>query len=198
MEALGGRLLVAGGHRPDEGSLRRGARDLAIRGRQGGAGQRALQLLVLVRGRPASGTGPEGRRPGRSGYAAQAEALALYEELGDLRGQANALWGMGNRGVLPAGRRERARRHFASALERFRAVGDVTMEAWSLHMLGSAVLRLGERDESAADPARSHAPLLRRQRRVGHGAGLRRPVGPGDRRRGSPAGRPLAAAPHGG
>ncbi len=96
---------------------------------------------------PDARTDPKDADPDGLGKAAQAEALALYEELGDLRGQANALWAMGNRAYF---RQEDAngRAHFTSALERFRAVGDVTMEAWSLHMLGSAVLRLGERDES--------------------------------------------------
>lgn len=90
---------------------------------------------------------PRDADPDGLGKQAQEEALALYEELGDLRGQANALWAMGNRAYF----REEDRNgeaQFTSALERFRAVGDVTMEAWSLHMLGSAVLRLGERDES--------------------------------------------------
>ncbi|MEO8469842.1 MAG: adenylate/guanylate cyclase domain-containing protein [Chloroflexota bacterium] len=82
-----------------------------------------------------------------SGARAQAEALALYEEIGNLQGQANVLWAMGNRAYF---RNEDGygRTHFTNALERFRQVGDVTMEAWSLHMLGSAVLRLGEPDAS--------------------------------------------------
>ena len=81
------------------------------------------------------------------GARAQAEALALYEEIGDVRGQANALWAMGNRAYFRE-EDENGRGHFTSALERFRQVGDVTMEAWSLHQLGSAVLRLGELDTS--------------------------------------------------
>ena len=90
---------------------------------------------------------PKAADPDGSGLRAQAEALALYEEMGDLRGQANVLWAMGNRAYF---REEHGngREHFTNALNRFRQVGDVTMEAWSLHMLGSAVLRLGERDES--------------------------------------------------
>ncbi|TAL06494.1 MAG: adenylate/guanylate cyclase domain-containing protein [Chloroflexota bacterium] len=96
---------------------------------------------------PNPGLDPKDADPDGIGAAAQAEALALYEEIGDLRGQANVLWAMGNRAYF---RQEdgNGRWHFSSALERFRQVGDVTMEAWSLHMLGSAVLRLGERDES--------------------------------------------------
>lgn len=90
---------------------------------------------------------PKTADPDGSGARAQAEALALYEEIGDVRGQANVLWAMGNRAYF---REEdgNGRVHFTNALNRFRQVGDVTMEAWSLHMLGSAVLRLGERDAS--------------------------------------------------
>lgn len=90
---------------------------------------------------------PKFADPDGMGAHAQAEALALYEEIGDLRGQANVLWAMGNRAYF---REEDAngRAHFSNALERFRQVGDVTMEAWSLHMLGSAILRLGEIEES--------------------------------------------------
>ena len=97
--------------------------------------------------RPDPKLDPKTADPDGSGARAQAEALALYEEIGDVRGQANVLWAMGNRAYF---REEdgNGRLHFANALGRFRQVGDVTMEAWSLHMLGSAVLRLGERDAS--------------------------------------------------
>src|SRR5205823_8344026 len=37
------------------------------------------------------------------------------------------------------------------ALEKFRKVGDRTMEAWSLHMLGSALIRVGKLDEARRD-----------------------------------------------
>ena len=90
---------------------------------------------------------PRGADADGTGARAQAEALALYESIGDLRGQANALWAMGNRAYFRE-EDDNGRAYFTSALEQFRQVGDVTMEAWSLHMLGSAVLRLGERDAS--------------------------------------------------
>ncbi|MBI2763724.1 MAG: adenylate/guanylate cyclase domain-containing protein [Chloroflexi bacterium] len=90
---------------------------------------------------------PRSADPGGLGAQALAEALALYEEIGDLRGQANVLWAMGNRAYFRA-EDGNGRAHFSNALDRFRQVGDVTMEAWSLHMLGSAVLRLGEVEES--------------------------------------------------
>jgi len=81
------------------------------------------------------------------GARIQDEALALYRELGDERGEANILWGRGNKkyfSELPdAGVEE-----FMAALEKFRRVGDRTMEAWSLHMAGSALLRNHRIDES--------------------------------------------------
>jgi tetratricopeptide (TPR) repeat protein len=39
-------------------------------------------------------------------------------------------------------------KEFKLALEKFRRVGDRTMEAWSLHQLGSAYLRLGRLEEA--------------------------------------------------
>jgi predicted ATPase/class 3 adenylate cyclase len=94
---------------------------------------------------------PRASDPEGKGAAAQEEALALFRELGDLRGQANVLWGMGNRTYfLLTG--DGGERHFLEALGLFRAVGDVTMEAWSLHMLGSALLRRPDR----ADDSRSY------------------------------------------
>src|SRR5207247_763961 len=68
--------------------------------------------------------------PSGEGRAALEEALELYRRLGDERGEANVLWGMGNmryfQDSADAGAAE-----FALALEKFRHVGDRTMEAWS-------------------------------------------------------------------
>jgi predicted ATPase/class 3 adenylate cyclase len=77
------------------------------------------------------------------GQRALDEALALYRELGDERGEANVLWGLGNKSYF-ANQVEAGARWFGDALEKFRRVGDRTMEAWSLHMLGGAQLRLGQ------------------------------------------------------
>jgi len=75
------------------------------------------------------------------------EALDLYRALGDERGQANVLWGMGNRQYFgndpDAGVAE-----LTEALEIFRRVGDRTMEAWAIHMLGASKLRLGDTEVS--------------------------------------------------
>jgi predicted ATPase/class 3 adenylate cyclase len=99
-------------------------------------------FTVPVNPHDAGNTDPDG-----IGLAALQEALDLYRALGDERGQANVLWGIGNReyflndpsaGVVA----------LAEALEIFRRVGDRTMEAWTLHMLGSAKLRLGDTEAS--------------------------------------------------
>jgi predicted ATPase/class 3 adenylate cyclase len=90
---------------------------------------------------------PGSTDPDGIGQAALEEALELYRALGDERGVANVLWGMGNKQYftmdssagVPA---------MTEALEIYRRVGDRTMEAWALHMLGAAKLRMGEIDES--------------------------------------------------
>jgi len=87
--------------------------------------------------------------PDRVGQRALDEAVALYRELGDERGEGNVLWGLGNKKYFSrepsAGIAE-----FAAALQKFRRVGDRTMESWSLHMLGGAQTRTGDL-VSAAD-----------------------------------------------
>jgi tetratricopeptide (TPR) repeat protein len=90
---------------------------------------------------------PEGADPDGEGRAAQAEAYAIYREIGDLKGQANVVWGMGNAEYF-AMTGDHGEPRFREALDLFRAVHDITMEAWSLHMLGSALLRQGRSDEA--------------------------------------------------
>ncbi|HEX4898684.1 MAG TPA: AAA family ATPase [Candidatus Limnocylindrales bacterium] len=86
--------------------------------------------------------------PDAEGTRVLGEALGLYRELGDLRGQANVLWAMGNKTYFLM-TDDGGEARFREALELFRQVGDVTMEAWSLHMLGSTLLRRRDRfDES--------------------------------------------------
>ncbi len=96
---------------------------------------------------PESGGDPRGADPDGIGARAQQEALALYEEIGDIRGQANVLWGMGNAEYFRANG-DHGQKLFEQALEHFRRVGDATMEAWALHMLGGSLLRQGVIDES--------------------------------------------------
>ncbi len=105
--------------------------------------------------------------PGGRGMALLQRALAIYRRLGDPRGEANALWGIGNYhyfqrlddGGVGA---------FRESLALFRDVGDATMEAWALHMLGSALLRVGDHEEARDDIA--HA--IRHFHAAGDAAGL--------------------------
>jgi predicted ATPase/class 3 adenylate cyclase len=81
------------------------------------------------------------------GASALEEALGLYRAVGDERGTGNVLWGLGNKGYFGMAP-DAGSGYLAEALETFRRVGDRTMEAWALHMLGIALLRLGRLDES--------------------------------------------------
>ena len=86
--------------------------------------------------------------PDRKGLAMMEEALAIYRELGDRHGAANAIWAVGNWYHFHL-QSDVARASFSEALELFRATDDETMVAWSQHMLGTALLRLRELDEAA-------------------------------------------------
>ena len=65
--------------------------------------------------------------------------------LGDVLGEANVYWGIGTQHFF-ARDDALAAPAFESALALYRKLGDRTQEAWSLHMLGTARLRLGEID----------------------------------------------------
>jgi predicted ATPase len=104
-----------------------------------------LSFVYAVPEDPATMTGPVD--PGGEGERLQDEALALYRELGDARGEGNVLWGMGNKKYFSE-RPDAGVDEFMAALAKFRSVGDRTMEAWSLHMAGSALLRGGRQAEA--------------------------------------------------
>jgi predicted ATPase/class 3 adenylate cyclase len=94
-------------------------------------------------------------------------ARDMFHRIGDRRGEASALWGLGNyryfRG-LPGNGVE----HFQATLEMLEGQGDVTMTAWSLHMLGTGLLRNG-------DVERAHervAEAIRLFHAAGDAAGL--------------------------
>jgi predicted ATPase/class 3 adenylate cyclase len=79
------------------------------------------------------------------GYVEQARER--FHRLGDLHGEANSLWALGNYHYF--------RNHtgngidqFRQALEMFRRTEDLTMEAWALHMLGTGLLRNGDVGEA--------------------------------------------------
>ncbi len=92
--------------------------------------------------------------PDRVGLTYLERSRDLYHGIGDRRGEANARWGIGNYEYF---RRLAANgvEDFAAALEMFRDVGDQTMEAWALHMYGTALLRNG--DVAGAHRNVSHA-----------------------------------------
>ena len=67
------------------------------------------------------------------------EALALYQELGDTGGEGNILWALGSIHYFTANATD-AESWYRRSLELHRTAGNRTMEAWSLHMLGLAIL----------------------------------------------------------
>ena len=85
--------------------------------------------------------------PDGIGYAVMTRALDLATSIGDERGRANVLWGLGNY-IYFHDTDDRGLSRFQDALEVFRRVGDRTMEAWSLHMLSTAQIRAQRTDES--------------------------------------------------
>ncbi len=87
--------------------------------------------------------------PDRVGFGDMTAALTRFEALGDDQGVANATWGIGNYEYFH-NQNDHGVPRFQRSLEIFRRVGDVTMEAWSLHMLGSGLIRLGKVDEGKA------------------------------------------------
>jgi predicted ATPase/class 3 adenylate cyclase len=85
--------------------------------------------------------------PDRIGYGQMLRALDLATSIGDERGRANVLWGLGNYAYFHD-TDDRGIEHFREAFDIFSGIGDRTMEAWSLHMLGTAQIRAGELHES--------------------------------------------------
>jgi tetratricopeptide (TPR) repeat protein len=81
-----------------------------------------------------------GNDPEHLGQTYLQAALEAFRRIGDHRGEANALWGLGTltyfQGAADGGEED-----FRAALALFREEGDRTMEAWALHMLGSALIR---------------------------------------------------------
>jgi predicted ATPase/class 3 adenylate cyclase len=84
------------------------------------------------------------------GIAALREALEIYRAIGDERGEANVLWGMGNMRYF-AGDIDPGSADLRLALDKFRRVGDRTMEGYTLHMLGGAYIRMGRLTEARRD-----------------------------------------------
>jgi len=105
--------------------------------------------------------------PEKIGLSYLERSRDISQRIGDRRGEANALWGIGNyqyfRGLPGNGVED-----FRAALEIVREAGDVTMEGWSLHMLGTGMLRNGDVPEAHSTVAEA----IRRFHESGDAAGL--------------------------
>ncbi len=88
--------------------------------------------------------------PDRVGFAQMKRALDLAEAAGDEHGRANALWGIGNY-LYFHDSDDRGSAQFREAMGIFARLGDRTMEAWSLHMHSTAMIRSGELEKSTRD-----------------------------------------------
>ena len=100
------------------------------------------------------------------GEAYTRQALEAFRKIGDERGEANALWGLGTL-IYFSDDETGGEPEFRQALELFRKTGDRTMESWALHMLGSSLIRQGRTAEArdAIDHAITPLPLGRRRGR---------------------------------
>jgi hypothetical protein len=94
-------------------------------------------------------------------------ARAIYARIGDRRGEANALWGLGNYRYFRR-QGDLGLADLAAARAIFREVGDRTMEAWALHMLGTSHLRQG----NAAEAHRHVEHAMRHFHEASDAAGL--------------------------
>ena len=156
-----------------------------------------LQRVVPVRRRPRPlGVADRDADPRWHGRRLPREARDIFHRIGDQRGEANALWGLGNYRYFRR-RPGHGIDEFRQALEIFREVGDRTMEAWSLHMLGTALLRTGDvgggPDRISSTPSATSTPPATRRA----DPDPRRPVGGRRRPRATCRGPPGCAAPRG-
>jgi hypothetical protein len=99
---------------------------------------------------------PSKSDPDRVGFRQMTRAQDLAAAAGDERGRANALWGLGNY-LYFHGEDDWGIRQFREAYDIFGRIGEKTMEAWSLHMMSTALLKAQENEEArqrAADALR--------------------------------------------
>jgi predicted ATPase len=110
---------------------------------------------------------PRTSDPDRIGFDQMIRARDLATAIGDDRGLANTLWGIGNY-VYFHDSDDRGLAQFQQALDIFSRIGDRTMEAWSLHMLSTAQIRTHQLEESRQNISRA----LRLFHRFGDVAGI--------------------------
>ena len=79
--------------------------------------------------------------------SADNDALAIHRSLGDRRGEAVSLWGIGYLHI-EQGNPHEAERYCSEAVDLFRETGDAAMLRWTLRTLGFAYLRLGDLERS--------------------------------------------------
>ena len=82
------------------------------------------------------------------GAAYFAEALEIFEELGDQAGIARTSWSMAIQAAV-RGEIEEARRLATSSLEASRTIGDTYQVGWALHTLGQSDVAVGDLDAAA-------------------------------------------------
>ena len=107
------------------------------------------------------------------GSARAGEALALFRELGDERGAAWALWGLGEAAIFSA-QWTAAEGVVAEGMGHFERLDDPFGQGWALFTRGTARHAEGHLDTAATRPAPRPRALRGRGRRVGHRARPRR------------------------
>jgi hypothetical protein len=98
------------------------------------------------------------------------EALEIYRELGDVKGQASVLWGLSTARIIDHDYAT-AEVLLREALALYRKAGDSFGIGWALHMLGLLAATLGNAESAAVDLAAAgpgegvHAAQVTRQSR---------------------------------
>ena len=132
-----------------------------------GDGREIANALYNDSFRYAVNTNPGESDPDGLGFAQMHRARDLAAAADDERGRANATWGIGNWLYFHQAD-DLGAALFRESLAVFERIGDRTMEAWSLHMLSTALIRAGAFDEARQGIERA----LRLFHRFGDVAGI--------------------------
>ena len=97
---------------------------------------------------------PKTGDPELTGVHQMERALEIATGIGDDHGRANVLWGLGNYRYFND-EDDRGIEAFEEARDIFDRVGDRTMQAWSFHMLGTALIKKGDVDGARANASRA-------------------------------------------